>query len=61
VLALGLGEPLLGVARDLASQLPHGQLPLQQVHQPPELGRDRVELEQLCRALSGSGTTEPTK
>ena len=47
VLALLLGEPLLGLGGDLPSQLPHRKLALQQVDQAAELGRDRVELEQL--------------
>ena len=47
VLALRLGEPLLGLGGDLPSQLAHGKLALQQVDQAAELGRDGVELEQL--------------
>ena len=47
VLALRLGEPLLGVGRDLPAQLAHGELALQQVDQSAELGRDRVHLEEL--------------
>ncbi len=46
-LALLLGEPLLGVGRDLPAQLAHGELALQQVNQPAQLGRDRVHLEEL--------------
>ena len=46
-LALLLGEPLLGVGRDLPAQLAHRDLALQQVNQSPKLGRDRVHLEEL--------------
>ena len=46
-LTLSLREPLLGVGRDLAAQLAHGEVALQQVDQPAKLGRDRVHLEQL--------------
>ncbi len=38
-LALLLGQPLLGVGGDLAAQLAHGQLALQQIDQPAQLGR----------------------
>ena len=47
VLPLLLGQPLLGVGRDLPSQLPHGELALQQVDEPPELGGDRIRFENL--------------
>src|SRR5262249_43181791 len=33
-LALLLGEPFLGVARDLPAQLPHGQLALEHIDHP---------------------------
>ena len=43
--ALLLGKPLLGVGGDLPAQLAHGQLALEQIYQPAELGRDRLQLE----------------
>ena len=47
VLALLLGESLLGVGRDLPAELADGKLALQQVKQSAELGGDRVQLKEL--------------
>ena len=62
VLALRLGEPLLGLGRDLPAQLAHRQLALEQVDQPAQLGRrpGPARAAPAARARS-SGTTEATR
>ena len=45
-LALLRREPFLGFRRDLAAQLAHGDLALQQIHQSAELGGERIHLEE---------------
>src|SRR2546426_7772987 len=38
-----LREPFLGFRRDLPAQLAHGDLALQQIDQPAELGGERIQ------------------
>jgi hypothetical protein len=56
IVALRLGQPLLGVSRDLLAQLAHGELALQQVNQSVELGRDRIHLKEFlpCGHVEGN-------
>src|SRR5205807_237292 len=55
VFALLLGEPLLGVGRDLPAELAYGKLTLQQVKQSAELGGDWVQLKELLSRGYGEG------
>src|SRR5262249_37040456 len=47
MLALLLGHPLLGPARHLLLESAHGELMLEELDQPAELGCDWIELEDL--------------
>ena len=61
VLALRLGHPLAGLGGDLLAQLADRQLVLEQLDQPPQLGVQGVQLEQLLAHPRPSGIVEATR